>query len=138
MWAVYTDKLQTSSIFLHQMSEVSSSALALFAGPSNVQQHGSQQRLCLQKNWMQFATDQAGIDAVNRMRGAIDRVLDVQLHSPNADADSAAAPLAEAVSALVQGERAGFQHGRSRGAGPRSERSAESEEVGSGDNGDVS
>jgi hypothetical protein len=105
---VYTEKLLTSELFLFQASEVPSSALLLFGGDLEHDANGdaNTNELSVNEGFARFALDSRSAGVILRARAGIERLLDVKLHTPSVNVQSAARPLIEAVLAVLRWEDA--------------------------------
>jgi hypothetical protein len=102
--AVYKDKLLTSEVFLSQCSEVSKMAMLLFGGTVTKAVDADQVNLTMHKGFLKFTSSQDSAHIVIAVRSGVERLLAAKLNSPEVDAAHAAAPLIDAVLALLRWE----------------------------------
>lgn len=103
--AVFTKKLFTSGVYLSQSSEVSNVAMLLFGGTvTTVDSPQQEVMLTMHEGFVKFVSNQRSANVVVQARSGIERLLTAKLDNPEVDTAHAAAPLIEAVLALLRWE----------------------------------
>lgn len=97
-WAVFTEKLMTTEVFLSTATAVSPGALLLFGG--KLQRRGN--TLTVVDGFIEFETEAACAELVTEMRSDMDQVLQSKLETPGTDISQFSRPLIQASVHLLQ------------------------------------
>lgn len=97
-WAVFTEKLMTTEVYLNTASEVSPGALLLFGG--ELKRH--RDTLTVVDGFINFETDRRCADLITEMRHALDQVLQSKLEMPHTDVSHFSRPLIQASIELLR------------------------------------